>query len=360
MAVALSAAFLALASVTAAFAPGLEVAYAVGNATQAISITPDGRIFLAQRYNESRVPQIVELLADNTTVLYPDASWNSYVSGDPNSDPATSFVSVDGARLGPNGHYWVVDGGAVGVNNSAKLVGVNISTDKVDRVYYLQEIIGLENGPDDVRFDADGETAYLSDINGALLVLNLTTGEGARVLNNSYTAQALFPLMFNHTLLEGSDGANSTSTAGLDQIEVSPDGLYLYYQPCQGGMYRLPTELLRASLTNATLAASIGDYAEPYALTPSTGGTTIDADGTIYVSDTNLLAIWKITSDGRESIMVQDDALLWTDQMWVTNDKKLLLPASQYRPGGNGLMALGPNYIFSYSIDAGPSPIDHP
>ncbi|KUL81638.1 hypothetical protein ZTR_09385 [Talaromyces verruculosus] len=360
MAAALSAVFWALASVTAAFAPGLEVAYSVGNATQAISITPDGRIFLAQRYNESRVPQIVELLADNTTVLYPDASWNLYVSGDPSSDPATSFVSVDGARLGPNGHYWVVDGGAVGVNGSAKLVRVNITTDKVDRVYYLQDIIGLENGPDDIRFDADGETAYLSDIKGALLVLDLTTGEGVRVLNNSYTAQALFPLMFNHTLLEGNDGANSTSTAGLDQIEVSPDGLYFYYQPCQGGMYRLSTELLRASLTNATLAASIGDYAEPYALTPSSGGTTIDADGTIYVSDTNLLAIWKITSDGRESIMVQDDALLWTDQMWVTKDKKLLLPASQYRPGGNGLMALGPNYIFSYSIDAGPSPIDHP
>lgn len=359
MAAALSAAILALAYVAAAFAPGLEVAYSVGNATQAISINRDGRILLAQRYNESRVPQIVELLPDNTTVLYPDASWNSYVSGDSSSDPATSFVSVDGARLGPNGHYWVVDGGAVGVDDSAKLVGVNITTDKVDRVYYLQDIIGLENGPDDVRFDADGETAYLSDINGALLILNLTSGEGVRVLNNSYTAQALFPLMFNHTLLEGNNGANSTSTAALDQIEVSPDGQYLYYQPCQGGMYRLPTELLRASLTNATLAASIGNYSEPYALTPSTGGTTIDADGTIYVSDTNLLAIWKITSDGRESIMVQDDALLWTDQMWVTNDKKLLLPASQYRPGGNGLMALGPNYIFSYSIDAGPSPIDH-
>jgi hypothetical protein len=122
-------------------------------------------------------------------------------------------------------------------------------------------------------------------------------------------------------------------------------------------MYFLPTELLCAALANATLAASIGDYSELYVLTPSTGGTTIDADGTIYASDTNLLAIWKITPDGRETIMVQDDALLWTDQMWVTKEKKLLLPASQYRPGGNGLK---PDYIFSYSIDAGPSSIDHP
>lgn len=51
--------------------------------------------------------------------------------------------------------------------------------------------------------------------------------------------------------------------------------------------------------------------------------------------------------------------MIWTDLMWVTADKPLLLLASQRRPGGDGLMADGPNYIFSYPIDAGDSPIDH-
>lgn len=63
------------------------------------------------------------------------------------------------------------------------------------------------------------------------------------------------------------------------------------------------------------MAANLGDYAEPFALTPSTGGTTIDANGNIYVSDTNLLAVWKVTPGGRATILVQDDALLWTDLM---------------------------------------------
>ena len=105
------------------------------------------------------------------------------------------------------------------------------------------------------------------------------------------------------------------------------------------------------------MAATLEDYAEPFALTPSTGGTTIDGDGNIYVSDTNLLAIWKVTPEA--TILVQDDALLWTDLMWVSSDKKLWLPASQMRPGGSGLMAKGPNYVFTYPIAAGPSPIDH-
>lgn len=58
-------------------------------------------------------------------------------------------------------------------------------------------------------------------------------------------------------------------------------------------------------------------------------------------------------------MMIQDDALIWTDLMWVSADGYLWLPASQMRPGGNGLMAAGPNNIFRYYIGEGPSAIDH-
>lgn len=339
--------------------PGLEVAYSLERATQGISISGNGRKFLSQRYSTTAAPQIVELLDDNSTVLYPNAEWNSYNSSNPKSNPLTTFVNVDGARLGPDGRYWVVDGGATGINGSAKLVGVNLTTNSVDKIYYLDDTKASDRGLDDIRFSASGEIGYLSDIAGALVVLNLTSGHNVRVLTNSTTAEALFPIMYNGTLVPGSDGPGSVSTAGLDQIEVSPDGTYLYYQPCNGGMHRIKTSYVDAVLTNTTMAATLGDYAEPFALTPSTGGTTIDADGNIYASDTNMLAIWKITPAGYCSILFHSDKLLWTDLMWITADKKLWLPASQMRPGGDGLMATGPNYIFTYPIDAGPSPIDH-
>jgi hypothetical protein len=121
---------------------------------------------------------------------------------------------------------------------------------------------------------------------------------------------------------------------------------------------RSKPSLVDGALTNSTLAAILGNYTEAVTLTPSTDGSTIDADGSSYFSDTTLSAIWKVTADGA-SILVQDDALAWTDQMRVTAGKKLWLPASQMRPGGNGLMASGPNYILTYPIEAGPSPIDH-
>ncbi|KAH8594092.1 hypothetical protein B0O99DRAFT_625938 [Bisporella sp. PMI_857] len=350
---------LASAPLVAAFAPGLEVAYSLERATQGIAISADGRKFLSQRYSTSDPPQAVELLSDNTTVLYPDARWNSYNSSNSSSDPLTTFVSIDGARIGPDGRYWVVDGGSQGINGSTKLVGVNLTTNAVDKIYYLDDIKAASSGIDDVRFNAAGNIAYLSDTAGALLVLDLTTGDGVRVLVDDASAIAWFPMAYNGTLVPGYGASGSTLSVGLDQMEVSPDGVYLYYQPCNGGLFRIETAYVDASLTNATLAASLSDYVEPFAMTPSTGGSTIDADGNIYISDTNLLAIWKVTAEGRATILVQDDALVWTDLMWVTPDKKLWLPASQMRPGANGLMAASPNYIFTYPIDAGPSPIDH-
>ncbi|KAJ6109183.1 hypothetical protein N7486_001417 [Penicillium sp. IBT 16267x] len=294
---------------------------------------------LERRYSTTLPPQIVELLRDNTTKLYPVVAWNSYNSSDPTSNPRKTFVSVDGARIGPD-------------------LGVNLTTNAVDKLYYLDNVKASDSGVDDVRFSASEKIGYLSDTTGALIVLNLTSGHAVRVLASSDSATAWFLMMYNGTLVPGY-GADSTLAVGLDQIEVSPDGTYLYYQPCNGGLYRIKTAYVDATLNNATMAELLGDYAEPLTLTPSTGRTTIDADGNMYVSDTNLLAIWRVTPEGRATILLQDDALLWTDLMWVSADKKLWLPASQMRPGDDGLMADGPNYIFTYPIDAGPSPIDH-
>ncbi|KAI5371111.1 putative major royal jelly protein/protein yellow [Septoria linicola] len=321
-----SLAVAALPLLVSAFAPGLKLELSLDKATQGISIPTDGRRFLSQRYSTTLPPIAVELLSDNATSLYPNAAWNSYDTNNSSSDPRTTFVSIDGARISPDGRYWLVDGGSTGINGSTKLVAVNLTTDEVDKVYYL------DSGYDDVRFNANDTIAYLSDTAGALLVLDLATSSSVRVLVDDPSAQAYFPMSYNGTLVPGYGGEESTLSVGLDQMEVSSDGKYLYYQPCNGGLYRIETSLVDASLHNNTLAASLGTYATPFAPTPSTGGSTIDANGNIYISDTNLLAIWKITPEGRATILVQDDALRWTDLMWITPDKKLWLPASQMRP----------------------------
>ena len=61
-------------------------------------------------------------------------------------------------------------------------------------------------------------------------------------------------MMYNHTLLPGY-GTQATLAVGLDQMEVSPDGTYLFYQPCNGGLYKIETSLLDVSFLFLLLLA---------------------------------------------------------------------------------------------------------
>lgn len=229
---------LATARLATASAPELEVVYDLELATQVIAFSANGRCFLMQRYSLTDLPRAVELLND-TTVLYPNAQWNSYNSSDPASDPAKTFVSLDSVRIGLDERYWLVDGGSCGLNGSTELIGINLSNDTVDKLYYLDDIKPSNKRIDNVRFDPSGDVAYLSDTAGALLVLNMTTSAGARLLVIEPTAVAWFPMMYNHTPVPGCGAARSALSVGLDQLEISPDGEYLYYQPCNGGLCKI-------------------------------------------------------------------------------------------------------------------------
>ena len=95
------------------------------------------------------------------------------------------------------------------------------------------------------------------------------------------------PVSGEGTLMKQSTGAFQYIHS--DQLEVSPDGKYWYYQPASGSMSRIETSWADKALYNSSLNSNsiLGEYVEPYSNTPSTGGTAIDADGNIYVSDTD-------------------------------------------------------------------------
>jgi len=169
------------------------------------------------------------------------------------------------------------------------------------------------------------------------------------------------PISAEGDLLRDSTGAFQRIYA--DQHEVSPDGKYYYYQPANGGMSRIETQYLDQAFYNSTLAQILTNYVEPYALTPSTGGTAIDADGNIYNSDTDSQRIIKVHTNGTKTLLVQDPRLLWVDAMWVDAQHRLWMPAAQLNRGtpfNNGTsFVVPPLHVFTIDIGVGPSPIDH-
>ncbi|KAG6359564.1 hypothetical protein INS49_013085 [Diaporthe citri] len=355
--------------------PRVQVALTLDTPCNGVSTTEDGRLFvLYARVDGTQaqgLPEVVEWV-NGTGVPYPDARWNSYAGPDSDSDPATTLVRVNSQRVDPNGNLWLVDTGSPGFGSPVilpegpKLVVVDTKTDEVARVYPMGNVTLSGSLLDDVRFDSTGSRAYLTDAGagGALIILDLDSGRAVRLLEGDLSVGAFTPTSGEGKFLRSSSGEAQYIYA--DQLEVSPDGQWFYYQPASGGMSRIETQVLDKAFYNSSMASLdvLSGYVEPYALTPSTGGTAIDADGNIYVSDTDRQAIEKIYPNGTRTTLVQDERLLWVDAMWVDNQNRLWLPSAQlnrgvpFQPDGQSRI-VKPLYVYTIDVGVGPSPIDH-
>jgi sugar lactone lactonase YvrE len=289
-----------------------------------VTTTPGGRRFVVVQPQKPGQPEIAEIAA-GAARPYPDAAWNDWREG---QDGQRAFVGANSLRVGPDGALWVVDRGAPGIGKplakgGPKLVRIDLAANRVTQVYDLAAVAQGASFVDDVRFN--GGIAYLTDAGRpALIVLDLATGQARRVLENHPSAVAARPLMAEGRQLVDSEGKPVVVHA--DQLEVSSDGRWLYYQPCSGPMFRIETRFLDdPSLDEASLSGQVERFAD----TPSTGGTAIDAEGTIYVSDTDRSRILKVSPAGWISILVADPRLAWVDAMWIADDGKLWMPAAQ-------------------------------
>lgn len=286
--------------------------------------TPDGRLFLvAQPAKPGSTPQVMEV-RDGKPVAYPDAAWNSWTDG----DGGGRFVGVNSLRVGPEGALWAVDRGGPGIGkplapHGVKLVRIDVTTNRVGRVYDLGAVTSAWSFVDDVRFN--GRHAYLTDAGQpGLIVLDLDTGRGRRVLEGHPSTIAQTPLVAEGRALRDPHGDPVNIHA--DQLEVSPDGTWLYYQPASGRLSRIATRYLDDPALND---AALDAHVERFADTPSTGGTAIDADGTIYVSDTDRSRILAVSPKGKITTLIEDPRLAWVDAMWIDEAGNLLLPAAQ-------------------------------
>lgn len=319
-----------------------------------ITRSRDGRLFSPfQRQEKGQGIELGEWI-DGKPVAYPDVTWNAWKAGD---DPATAFVGVNAIRIGPDGDLWVVDKGAPGFGEAPlpggpKLVQIDLATNRVRQVYPLSAANTPKSFIDDFRFN--GRRVYLTDAGQpGLVVLDLDSGALRRVLDGHPSTAAQRRLTG-----EGRDLADEHGRPiyiHADQIEISPDGRILYYQPCTGPLYRIETRWIDdPAVTDDERGRHIATHAE----VGSTGGTAIDADGTIYASDTDRLRILRITRDGTMTTLIEDPRLIWGDAMWIDEEGGLWIPAAQMNRtramNGGAERVSYPTTIYRLAIGASP------
>lgn len=339
--------------------PRLQPVFQAMRVWNAVASTSDGRVFVGYSSADGPGLQVEELLRDGTRRPYPNVGWNAWMPG---RDPASAFVHVNALRIGPDGCLWIVDAGSPGfgkpsVPGGPRILKVDLTNNKVSRIYSLQKSIHPMSYIDDIRFN--GATAYLTDAGApGLLVLDLKSGETRRVLDGDPSTTDTRPMYADGKLLRTKDGKALHLNA--DQLEVSPDGMFLYYQPACGPLARIETRWLDELNLSAGALAS---HVERWLDTPTSGGTAIDDAGNIYYADANKRRILKITPSKEVSTVVADPRLIWSDAMWIDSKGFLWIPATQQNltPGFNsGKQEVKyPVWIYKIQIGQKPPPNDH-
>ena len=282
-----------------------------------VAVSETGRIFVNfPRWSED-VPVSVGEVKDGKVVPYPDEEWNSYRNWVEKS-PSDHFVCVQAMTADGKGNLWVIDPAAPNtefiVPGGPKLVKIDLASNKVvQTIAFGTDVAPQGSYLNDVRFSPDGKWAYITDsgAKGAIVVVDLATGKGRRVLEGDVSTMPdkTLKVVVDGVELRQPDGRGVQFAA--DSISIDPKGEFLYWQPLTAAtLYRIST----ATLQDGSLAPeAVKNKVEKVTDSQPNDGLWTDKSGRLFFTDIQHSAITTLEPDGKKTTLVQDPRLRWPD-----------------------------------------------
>ena len=279
--------------------------------------------------------RVVELLADNSLVPFPNQAWSSKPE-----QKGIGLNTVLGLRADANGVVWMLDN-SEGAGQPGKIVGWDTENEELYQVIYLpQPIIAEDSLLNDLAVDLDNNAIYLTDTasgdDSALIVVDLNTGFSRRVLEGDVSTRPEdIPLIVDERVI---NMAGEPAKVGANPITVDPNNEWVYYAPMSGrSLYRIATiDLLDPSLSPEDLSSRVERYGDK----PICDGITVDGAGNVYITSITDNAIGVVDATGAYQTLYQDKKLLsWTDGMAFSPDDYIYVTVSQLQnspPLNNG------------------------
>ncbi|WP_053115790.1 SMP-30/gluconolactonase/LRE family protein [Winslowiella iniecta] len=266
-------------------------------------------------------------LTEQGLVAFPGNHWNNWQAGD---DGINTLVNVNACHIFDNNLLWVVDQGAPQGDKpgagAAKLVAFDIRSGEVKKLIRFDEKSLPEGGaPNDLRIH--GDLIYITDSGlGGIIIYDLKTGKTIRRVASSLLLRKPDNLVqkgFKGRVLMDAEGKKPAVHS--DVIEVTADGVWLYYATPAGPLYRIRTRYLcDQSMDDNALEKRIEKVAD----IPSIGGSAIDAEGNIYLSNVEKRSIDRLKPDGSRETLIQDERLVTPDAL-VISQGWIYIPAPQ-------------------------------
>jgi hypothetical protein len=312
-----------------------------------------GRIIVSgPRWAGGNAPALA-IVSKSGLLPYPDPAWNGWKPG---ADAAKSFVNVNAIHLDKDGALWVIDTGSPEFGGDplpggAKAVKINLTTNRIERIYSLGPVVLPGSYVDDIR--VNGGHAYLTDAGKTpgIIVLNLVSGVGRRVLEETAAVKATLgrDIILDGKTIRTSDGKPLTVNA--DPLDLSADGRYFYFGPMSGPWSRIEARLLDDPSQSAT---ALRTALEPWADLPPIGGAIMDVDGSVYFSELSTDSLKRRDPDGKITTLVSDSRLHWVDAPFIDTQRNIWLPVPQLdrAPPFNGAVSrmIQPITLYRYKL----------
>jgi len=298
-----------------------------------VAVSSTGRVFVSYpNISDDHTYSVVELVDSTAVKPYPSLAWNS------NLDEAKSenrFVAVQSLVVDEHDFLWVLDAGNIQrngeyqgvIDGAAKLVKIDLHNNAVvQKIMLAAPVVKSPSYLNDIRMDED-KWAYITDSNaGALIVVNLVTGEARRILENDpRTKSENRIIIIDNEPYRDQNGKYPEVHA--NGIALTPDKTELYWRPLTGtSLYKVNTSWLQASFTDEEIGRHIVTVAS---YLPPSDGMIFSPDAKLYFTSPEDHGIRVYDKDHGSRLVKKSADFQWPDSFSLSPDGYLYVTTSQ-------------------------------
>lgn len=301
----------------------LELVYAhsepIGNVAVSKDTATETRVFFTI-HPESR-PETMKLMEVK----------HGYALPYPSEDEQDLFGTVLGVFTDQQQRLWTIDHGNHGFTE-VKLLAFDLTTDtKVHEFVFPNSVAKKLSFFNDLSVSPDGNYIVVANVSffgkkPSIAVYNVKTGESRNVLEGHQSVHHEGYVPVTPTKKMRFFGGLVDLLTGIDGIDFSRDGKYVYYAPMgHSELFRIPSEtLLDFNKSEEEIESSV----ERMVQKPLSDGIRTDHVGNVYITDIEHQGIYIITPDGEGKTLIKDARIRWADGLSLSGENTFYLADS--------------------------------
>ncbi len=285
-----------------------------------VSVAGDGRIFFAYhpfaQVHRFNVPSVFELVA-GVPKPFPNAEFQKRYQG------------VFGMTVDKQNRLWAIEPSGLD-HEKSRLIAFDLQTNTQVFEYWFPA--KEAQFAQDLRVTADGKTVFLADTglfkftSASVIVFDIASKSYRKLLSADSSTQPQDWMIRTKAGVHQLGYDLVTFSVGVDGIELSRDGNWLYYGTMSHDqMYKVPTAALQdAKLSAPELAKQIIAVGRK----PLSDGITVDANDNLLITDVENGGIARLSTKGELTTLTKSAKVVWADGIVMSPDGAVLFTDS--------------------------------